>query len=89
MKEAGEIKQKKDVERRASKARIIRYVVHYKLLNFMPPQENLQVLEGKQAMVSNMFGKRTARVMQEEGQDQMAKKRTRAHLDEHDAVRLI
>jgi hypothetical protein len=37
LQEAGQVKEKKDVDRRASKNRKIRYVVHEKIVNFMTP----------------------------------------------------
>ena len=49
---------KKDVDRRASKNRKIRYVVYDKILNFMPPKENLSLFEGKNAIINNFFGKK-------------------------------
>jgi len=61
---------KKDVDRRASKNRKIKYVVHDKILNFMPSRENLKLMEGRSAVVSNLFGKRIDR-------EQNAKKRKR------------
>lgn len=50
---------KKEVDRRASKNRKIKYVVHDKILNFMPPRENLALVEGRNAIVANLFGRRT------------------------------
>ena len=52
---AGEQK-KKEVDRKASKARKIRYVVHDKILNFMSAMQNHQLEEGRDAIVSNLFG---------------------------------
>ena len=71
---------KKDVDRRASKNRKIKYVVHDKILNFMPSRENLILMEGRTAVVSNLFGKRIDR-------EQNAKKRRRQPSD--DAIQLI
>jgi len=56
---------KKDVDRRASKSRKIKYVVHDKILNFMPARENLAKMEGRAAIVSNLFGKRIAQNAEE------------------------
>ena len=47
---------KKVVDRRASKGRKIRYVVHDKILNFLAPLHNLEAMEGKEALVGNLFG---------------------------------
>ena len=49
-------KTKKDVDRKASKNRKIRYVVHDKILNFLTPQQNLLAVEGREALVANLFG---------------------------------
>lgn len=46
------------MDRRASKNRKIRYVVHEKILNFLMPQQNLAALEGKEALVANLFGRK-------------------------------
>lgn len=56
MKEAAGEQQKKEVDRKASKARKIRYVVHDKILNFMSALQNHQLEEGRDAIVSNLFG---------------------------------
>ena len=47
---------KKEVDRKASKNRKIRYIVHDKILNFLTPIENLTLFEGRNAIVSNLFG---------------------------------
>lgn len=47
-------KKQKDVDRKASKNRKIRFNVHSKLLNFMPScEENL--IETREEIVRNMF----------------------------------
>ena len=51
-----ESKGRKEVDRKASKNRKIRYVVHDKILNFLTPMDNLAVLEGRDAIVDNLFG---------------------------------
>ena len=56
LKEAAGEKEKKEVDRRASKNRKIRYVVHDKITNFMTPLENLVRFEGRDAIVRNLFG---------------------------------
>ena len=56
MKEAAGQQAKKDVDRKASKNRKIRYVIHDKIVNFLVPLENLKLLEGRDAIVSNLFG---------------------------------
>lgn len=53
-------KKKKEVDRKASKNRKIRYVVHDKLVNFMAPLENLNVLEGKDYILNSLFGQKSA-----------------------------
>ena len=72
---------KKQVDRRASKNRKIKYVVHDKILNFLPSRENLSLMEGRAAVVSNLFGKRVER-------DPNAHSRRRRQSSE-DAVQLI
>jgi protein AATF/BFR2 len=51
---------KKQVDRRASKHRKIRYVVHEKIVNFMTPLDNLQLMGGddnsKQSIIQSLFG---------------------------------
>lgn len=47
---------KKEVDRKASKNRKIRYIVHDKILNFFTPIDNLDMVEGRDAIVSNLFG---------------------------------
>jgi protein AATF/BFR2 len=56
LKEAAGQEIKKEVDRKASKNRKIRYVIHDKILNFLTPIENLYVFEGREAIVSNLFG---------------------------------
>jgi hypothetical protein len=71
---------KKEVDRRASKNRKIKYVVHDKILNFMPSRENLHLVEGRQAIVSNLFGRRILQKAEES-------KRKPQHIE--DAIKLI
>jgi protein AATF/BFR2 len=49
-------KPDKVVDRKASKGRKIRYVVHDKIVNFMTPSDNLRRFEGREAILSNLFG---------------------------------
>ena len=56
LKEAVGDQAKKEVDRKASKNRKIRYIVHDKILNFLTPLENLTMFEGRQAIVTNLFG---------------------------------
>jgi protein AATF/BFR2 len=56
MKEAAGQQVKKEVDRKASKNRKIRYVIHDKIVNFLVPLENLTLFEGREAIVSNLFG---------------------------------
>lgn len=50
-------KKQKLVDRKASKSRKIRYDVHSKLLNFMNPLENKDILEGRNEIIKCLFGK--------------------------------
>ena len=72
-------KAKKDIDRRASKNRKIRYVVHDKILNFLVPIDNLQAVEGREALVSNLFGAKKMATMAAiaDQKAQVGKKRTR------------
>jgi len=56
MKDAAGQQVKKEVDRKASKNRKIRYVIHDKIVNFLVPLENLTLSEGRDAIVSNLFG---------------------------------
>lgn len=47
---------KKEVDRKASKARKIRYIVHERIVNFMTEVPNVHAFEGRDAIVNNMFG---------------------------------
>jgi protein AATF/BFR2 len=51
-----EIQKKKDIDTKATKGRKIKYLVHDKLLNFMAPSENLNLLPGKISIINNLFG---------------------------------
>jgi hypothetical protein len=44
------------IDRKATKGRKIKYVVHDKLLNFMVPQDNVSLIEGKDHIINNLFG---------------------------------
>lgn len=57
LKELAAIK-KKEIDRKATKGRKIRYVVHDKLQSFMTPMENLDTLEGKDQLMNNLFGQK-------------------------------
>ena len=50
-------KVRKDVDRRASKNRKLRFNVHPKLLNFMPSQLD-NTMEGRDEIVENIFNSR-------------------------------
>lgn len=59
----GEKANKKEVDRKASKNRKIRYVVHPKLVNFMTPLDDLNVsgtqdgaIHARQSLLLSMFG---------------------------------
>ena len=56
MKESAGQQVKKEVDRKASKNRKIRYVIHDKIVNFLVPLENLTLFEGREAIVTNLFG---------------------------------
>lgn len=56
MKESQQTQAKKEVDRKASKNRKIRYVVHEKIVNFMTIQENIERMDGRDAIVGNLFG---------------------------------
>jgi len=47
---------KPNVDRRASKARKLRYEVHPKLMNFMTPVENSKLIPGRDDLIKNLFG---------------------------------
>lgn len=47
---------KKEVDRKASKNRKIRYIVHEKIVSFMVPLD-LKQIEGRDAIVNSLFGK--------------------------------
>ena len=47
--------RKKEIDRKATKGRKIKYVVHDKLLNFMVPIDNDRALDGKDQILSNLF----------------------------------
>mmetsp|Transcript_39979 Transcript_39979/g.38523 ORF Transcript_39979/g.38523 Transcript_39979/m.38523 type:complete len:92 (-) Transcript_39979:36-311(-) len=56
LREVGEEKKKKDIDRKASKNRQIRYVVHQKIVNFMPTEENNTQLEQAEQILTSLFG---------------------------------
>ena len=56
MKEVSSATEKKEVDRKASKQRKIRYIVHEKLVNFMVPQDNLALGESREAVLRSLFG---------------------------------
>ena len=51
-----EISRKKQIDRKATKGRKIRYVVHDKIQSFMAPSENMALMEGKDYIINNLFG---------------------------------
>lgn len=85
--------RKKDIDRKASKNRKIRYVVHDKLLNFLMPQQNLLAMEGRQALVGNLFGaKKMLAPIQESstaGKKRRSKDVIKSKYDEDDDIALI
>jgi len=60
-------------------------VVHDKILNFLTPVQNLAALEGREAMVSNLFGSK--KVVVEE--PLAGKKRRKGHEEVKDEIALI
>lgn len=54
---AGDESKKKEVDRRASKHRKIRYVVHEKIVNFMAPMDSVGiVMDSKESILATIFG---------------------------------
>ena len=53
-KKLGKTENKKVVDRKASKARKLRFEVHEKLLNFVNPIENLTILEGRNEIINSL-----------------------------------
>ena len=90
MKEAagGESKRSKEVDRKASKNRKIRYVVHDRILNFLTPIDNLAVLEGREAIVANLFGVSTSKV-RNSGDSKKPSKKSKKADEVKDAVKLL
>jgi hypothetical protein len=72
-------KKKAEIETKATKNRKIRYIVHDKILNFLTPAENLHLVEGRDAIVNNLFGGSTKRT----------KKEVRMNHDSDDDVKLL
>ena len=91
MKEAAgrESKNSKEVERRASKNRKIRYVVHDKILNFLTPIDNLGTLEGREAIVSNLFGANTSRMLSKADEKKKLSKKSKRTDSVEDPVKLL
>ena len=53
----GQEKIKKEVDRKASKNRKIRYIVHEKIVNFMTASDNLSnMYEGRESTLKSLFG---------------------------------
>jgi hypothetical protein len=48
------------VDRKATKGRKIRYVVHDKIHSFMAPSENTYLMDGKDHIINNLFGQTPA-----------------------------
>jgi len=46
-----QLKKKKEIDRKATKGRKIRYVVHDKMQSFMAPEENLRALEYRDSIL--------------------------------------
>lgn len=79
-------KIKKEVDRRASKNRKIRYVVHEKLVSFMTPADNLSLQEGRESILRSLFGQQPLQVSEETN----GKKKKKKHVEEEeDEVKLL
>lgn len=50
------VQRRKEIDRKATKGRKIRYVVWDKMQNFMSAEPNLSLLEGKESIIKNLFG---------------------------------
>ena len=88
----GESKRPKEVDRKASKNRKIRYVVHDKILNFLTPTDNLAVLEGRDAIVTNLFGASSSKARGREDAKKAGgrkAKRAQAGAEVEDPVKLL
>ena len=83
-------KIKKEVDRRASKHRKIRYVIHEKLVNFMTPADNFDIQEGRESIVKSLFGQQP--VIEEEAVNANGKRKRKNNRHEEEAedeIRLI
>ncbi len=83
-------KIKKEVDRRASKHRKIRYVIHEKLVNFMTPADNFDIQEGRESVVKSLFGQQP--VIEEETVNANGKRKRKNNRHEEEAedeIRLI
>lgn len=65
---------KKEIDRKATKGRKIRYIVHDKLQNFMTAAENNDLLGGKQSILDNLFGQKRVDKIEEKDIVNQAKK---------------
>lgn len=83
LKELAAIK-KKEIDRKATKGRKIRYVVHDKLQSFMTPEQNLDEMEGKDQLMANLFGQN-----QTTATDKKEKKSKRQKTEVPSAVMLL
>lgn len=66
-------REKKEVERRASKGRKIRYHEHGKLVNFLVPIQNEEELLGRNEILENLFGKLGQRAIAKNGSKRKGK----------------
>jgi protein AATF/BFR2 len=53
----GKEEKEKDIDRKASKNRKIRYVVHDKIVNFLTPLDNISLIDDKNNIITSLFGK--------------------------------
>lgn len=60
LQEAGLGRTKKEVDRKATKGRKIKYIVHEKIKSFMAPEENRNCVHGRDDIVKKLFGKKDA-----------------------------
>lgn len=60
-------KERKEVDRRATKGRKIKYEVHEKIVNFMVPVENENLLYNRDVVIGQMFGGKKKGIVVDKG----------------------
>ena len=58
LQEAGLGKVRKEVDRKATKGRKIKYIVHDKIKSFMTPEENRTMVQGRDDIIRKLFGRK-------------------------------